>query len=90
MPELIELIPWDNVSWDNMESKSGTGHIKMRPYYFRILGMGEQTKLILISSVPSKTRIGSLHATDYLRLDCQAFKRLIEVGEQAFSTSPAL
>ena len=91
MPELSQLIPWDSVGWDNMapEWGSGTGHLDRRPYYFRILGAGEDARLLLISAVPSRTQAGSLHATDYLRLDRHAFRRLIEVGEEAFSTSPA-
>jgi len=83
MPELSELIPWDSVGWDNVapEWASGTGHFDRRPYYFRILSVGEEPRLLLISAVPSRTEAGSLHATDYLRLDRHAFRRLIEVGK---------
>jgi len=27
MPELSGLIPWDKVTWDNMDPHSGAGHL---------------------------------------------------------------
>lgn len=91
MPELSHLLPWDNVRWDNMapERGSGTGHLDRRPYYFRLIGSGESTKILLVSAVPSKTRAGLMHATDYLRVDRQAFAQLIELGSKAFGPSTA-
>jgi len=91
MPELSELSPWDSMPWDNMASEwgSGTGHLDRRPYYFRVIGSGEATKILLISAVPSRTRAGAMHATDYLRLDRRAFTRLMELGAQAFGESTA-
>ena len=91
MPELSELVPWDSVGWDNMapEWGSGTGHLNRRPYYFRILSVGEEARILLISAVPSRTQAGSLHATDYLCLDSHALRRVIEVGKEAFDSSLA-
>ncbi len=84
MPEVSELLPWDNVPWDNMASGSGTSHLDERPYYFRVIGSGGATKILLISAVPSRTQTGAMHATDYLRLNRQAFMRLMELGAQVF------
>jgi hypothetical protein len=91
MPELSELSPWNSVSWDNMTSGcgSGTGNLDKRPYYFRVIGSGGTTKILLISAVPSRTQTGAMHATDYLRLNHQAFMRLMELGAQAFAESTA-
>lgn len=91
MPELSELSPWNSVPWDNMASEwgSGTGHLDKRPYYFRVIGSGGTTKILLISAVPSRTQAGAMHATDYLRLNRRAFMRLVELGAQAFAESTA-
>ena len=87
MPELSELLPWDNVPWDNMASGSGTSHLDERPYYFRVIGSGGATKILLISAVPSRIQTGAMHATDYLRLSHQAFMELREFGTQVFGES---
>jgi len=86
MPELGELIPWDQVSWDNMsaQSYSGMGQLQRRPYYFRVMGNGTTARILLISAVPSKTQPGALHATDYLRLDRDALRNLMVLGQSVF------
>lgn len=86
MPELGDLMPWDEVSWDNMALSSGTGPLDRRPYYFKVVDVGRETKVLLISAVPSRTQGEGLHATDYLRLDRYGFKRLMEVGGKIFGT----
>jgi len=88
MPELGDLIPWDEVSWDNMARRSGAGPLERRSYYFKVIDVGRETKVLLISAVLSRTQGESLHATDYLRLDRYGFKRLVEVGGKIFGTLP--
>jgi len=88
MPELSDLMPWDEVTWDNVTPLSGAGPLDRRPYYFRVVDVGRETKVLLISAVPSRTQVGSLHATDYLRLDRFGFKGLVEVGAKVFGTLP--
>lgn len=86
MPELTDMIPWQNVKWDNMDQNwsSGAGHLDERPYYFRVVGSGKQAKVLIISAVPSQKQDNALHATDYLRLGRNGFKKLLEVGSEVF------
>ena len=86
MPEMSDIIPWDHVSWDNMskEWKSGESNLKIRPYYFRRIGKGNESRILIISAVPSKSVSGHYHATDYLRLDQKAFQKLLKLGAEAF------
>ena len=90
MPELGDLISWDEVSWDNMTPCNGAGPLERRPYYFKVVDVGRETKVLLISAVLSRTQGESFHATDYLRLDRYGFKRLMEVGGKVFGTLPKL
>ncbi len=86
MPELSGLLPWDSVRWDNMASEwsSGANRLDTRPHYFRVIGSGESTKILLILAVPSGTQAGTMHATNYLRLNRPAFMRLMDLGIHAF------
>jgi hypothetical protein len=87
MPELSELKPWDSVTWDNHKKDSGTVHLERRPYYYKIVGAGEDVRILVISAVSSGVQVMGLHAVDYLRLDRNGFDKLMQVGKDAFGTS---
>lgn len=82
MPELVDFVPWENVSWDNMskDSNSGGGAIDERTYFYRIIISNGAKKLLIISAVPSKMQPGNYHAVDYLRLSKDSFDKLTQVG----------
>jgi hypothetical protein len=82
MPELTDLIPWENVDWDNMseEWNSGGGAIVSRPYFYRILSSNKGKKLLIISAVRSQKLANGYHAVDFLRLNEDGFNKLIQVG----------
>lgn len=86
MPELADLIPCENVSWDNMskEWKSGEGTLAERPYFYKVMGYGTMKKLIVISAVHSKKNLGYYHAVDYLRLAKDGFEKLMQVGHEVW------
>lgn len=86
MPELTDLIPWDNLSWDNMsvKMKSGEGVLARRPYFYKVMGYGKGRKLLIISAVHSKEHPDNYHADDYLRLTKEGFDKLVQLGQQVW------
>jgi len=83
MPEAEDFIETqcNEADWDNANRRSGTGVLGRRPYYYRIVGSGEEPKILIISAV---VRNRKLHATDYLRLDRQSFARLTNIAGAVF------
>jgi hypothetical protein len=86
MPEMSDLIYWTKARWDKLNEHSGSGELEIRPYYFKEIGTGDTKKMVIISAKPSTTQWGTLHATDYLRLDRRAFEQLVACGAEVFGS----
>ena len=86
MPELVDLVPWEKVAWDNMSEdwNSGGGEIIRRPYFYRDIVTKKGKKLLIISAVKSKRKPGAYHAVDYLRLSREALEKLVQVGRDVW------
>lgn len=82
MPEASCFQPHMNYEWDNMSGYTGTA-LERRPYYY-LIEYVPVSKLVVISAVERK---GLLHATDFLRLDRDAFNELKALGDQVFGKS---
>ncbi len=69
MPEIKNVIPWENVAWDNIDKESGGGPLVEKPYYFKRVGSGGNTKIVLTAAVPSEEVSRAMHATEHLRIN---------------------
>ena len=85
MPELTDLVPWEDVSWDNMREEwySGGRILTKRPYFYRVIP-GKGKNLLIISAVPSEKQPGDYHAVDYLRLTKEGFDKLMQLGQEVW------